>query len=215
MAEDKELKGSIQGNESPQNPPKEPKSSIEKAGDELKEQAKSDPKLKDLGGNGLDKDQPEPPSLKDAFKKNSNDNGGKGLLGKANGGGKNAKGDSPEDALKGKLKDTGKKIAKEAAKPAGKAGAATLGGNIFMGAMNQAATASVGLFAAILGFIVDMVVGIVGFVGGLIMGLLTFTWQMIVGTIATIATVVSVVVMIIAQSNQVQRMKRLDVMMRT
>ena len=44
MAEDKELKGSIQGNESPQNPPKEPKSSIEKAGDELKEQAKSDPK---------------------------------------------------------------------------------------------------------------------------------------------------------------------------
>lgn len=210
MAEDKELRGSIQGNESPQNLPKEPKSSIEKAGDELKEQAKSDPKPKDPGGKGLDKDQPEPPSLKDAFKTNSNDDGSKGLLGKAKGSGKGSKNDSPEDALKGKLQDTGKKIAKEAAKPAGKAGAATLGGNIFMGAMNQAATTSVGLFAAILGFIVDMVVGIVGFVGGLIMGLLTFTWQMIVGTIATIAAVVSVVVMIIAQSNQVQRARAAD-----
>ena len=210
MAEDKELKGSIQGNESPQNPSKEPKSSIEKAGDELKEQAKSDPKLKDPGGKGLDKDQPEPPSLKDAFKKNSNDNGGKGLLGKANGGGKSAKGDSPEDALKGKLKDTGKKIAKEAAKPAGKAGAATLGGNIFMGAMNQAATAAVGLFAAILGFIVDMVVGIVGFVGGLIMGLLTFTWQMIVMAVSGTIAIISLVIIVIAQSNQVQRARAAD-----
>lgn len=210
MAEDKELKGSIQGNESPQNPPKEPKSSIEKAGDELKEKASSDPKSKDPGGKGLDKDQQEPPSLKDAFKKNSNDDGGKGLLGKAKGSGKNPKGDSPEDALKGKLQDTGKKIAKEAAKPAGKAGAATLGGNIFMGAMNQAATASVGLFAAILGFIVDMVVGIVGFVGGLIMGLLTFTWQMVVMAVSGTIAIISVVVMIIAQSNQVQRARAAD-----
>ena len=86
MAEDKELKGSIQGNESPQDPPKEPKSSIEKAGDELKEKASSDPKSKDPGGKGLDKDQQEPPSLKDAFKKNSNDDGGKVLLCKATGG---------------------------------------------------------------------------------------------------------------------------------
>ncbi len=59
--------------------------------------------------------------MKDAFKKNSNDNGGKGLLGKANGGGKNAKVIRLK-MLKGKLQDTGKKIAKEAAKPAGKAG---------------------------------------------------------------------------------------------
>ena len=163
-------------------------------------------------GKALDqmKDAVKEPTLADSFKakgKNGNSNAGKGKLKQKP---TNGAPDEAKDGLEDKAKQVGKKIVKEASKSAAKNGAASLGGNVMMGAMNQVATAGVGLFAAIIGAIVDGVIAIGAFLGGLIMGLVSFGVWVVTGVIATVATAVTLVGMIIFQTDQVQRARAAD-----
>lgn len=202
MAENKDMNGSTSEQFDSKNPSGEPKSSVEKTGEDLVNKMKGDGADK----KGLDSNQDSPVSLKDSIKQEPIDKG-QGLLSKAKG--SNAENPQKDNAVD-KLKDTGKKVAKEAAAPTAKTGAAVLGGNMAMGAMNQAATASVGFFAALVGFIVDAAVGVLGFVGGLIAGFFTFTWSMMVGTLSAIASIAGIVLIVVSQSDQVQRARAAD-----
>ena len=157
------------------------------------------------------KDAIKEPTLADSFKAKGKNVGNSNIgQGKLNQKPATEAPDEAKDSLKDKSKQVGKKVLKEASKPAAKSGAATLGGNVMMGAMNQVATAGVGLFAAIIGAIVDGVIAIGAFLGGLVMGLVSFSVWVVTGVIATVATAVTLVTMIIFQTDQVQRARAAD-----
>ena len=168
-------------------------------------------------GKAMDqmKDATKEPTLADSFKRknknNQDSNAGKGKLKpKSMKDAPDNASDKPEDKLKDKAKNAGKKLLKEASKPAAKSGAATLGGNMMMGAMNQMATAGVGLFAAIIGAIVDGIIAIGAFLGGLIMGLVSFGVWVVTGIITAVVGTITVIGLIVFQTDQVQRARAAD-----
>ena len=145
-----------------------------------------------------DKDMKEP-TLGDAFKVTTKKAQPKGRLKKTGG--------SPKES---RVKQAGKKAVKQASKPAAKVGSAVLGGNIFSGAVNQAAIAGVGLFASIIGAIVDGVIAIGATLGGLLMGIFSLGVWAVTAVVSVVVGGFTLIGMVFFQTDQVQRARAAD-----
>ena len=141
------------------------------------------------------------PTLGDAFKVTVKKSSPKGRLKKTSGSSK------PKE---NRVKQAGKKAIKQASKPAAKAGSAVLGGNVVSGAINQTAIAGVGLFASIIGAIVDGVIAIGATLGGLLMGIFSLGAWVVTAVVSVIVGGFTLVGMVFFQTDQVQRARAAD-----